>query len=387
MKKGKKIVFLDIDGVLQPYNYQYRFDCDMDVLQECMAREHNSPLYKNIHKYDLAAAYCDWEEDAVEYLRALLEKTDARIVISSDWRSFNDTPKMKLLFKIYDMDDYVIDITAEELKYCYRDGEIAHYLFHHPDVTQFVIFDDHYSDDFVARYPDNFVHTYDKLEPKDIDKALEILNRPPSDEKLNNFKMQLEQIRNNDPNRTQFEICLEHYSLLRHRLQIGRAETLEIILSDIADNTHLKELCITHLGKDFRESFSKNPENIIDKKLAKTLERNTSINRLILNSGLNDISNLMEGLKNRKTPLEFVDLKGNYLYDEGMKALAEFIDTIDYAFKINLVGALHQISYELYIALKNNLNVTPRLRNSQVPLMPGAKPPEHFDMVKERSFF
>ena len=382
MKKDKKIVFLDIDGVLQPYEYQYRFNCNMDVLQECMAREHNSPLYMDIHKYDLAAAYCDWDEDAVEYLRTLLEKTDAQIVISSDWRSFNDTPKMKLLFKIYDLDEYVIDITAEELGFCFRDGEIADYLFHHPDVTQFVILDDRYSDDFEARYPDNFVHTYDRLEPKDIEKALEILNRPPSDEKLNKFKRHLEQIRNNDPNLTKSELSLEQYSLLRHHLQISREETLDIIFADIAGNTHLKELCISKLSHDFRESMADNTGRIIDEKLGMVLAENKSIKRLTLKNSFNDISNILEGLKKRNIPLEYIDLKGNNLYDDPMKVLAEFIDTIDYSLKINLVGALHKVNYELYKALKQNLNVTPRLTYFQVPLMSGAKMPEHFDMVR-----
>ncbi|KPA09721.1 hypothetical protein MHK_010081 [Candidatus Magnetomorum sp. HK-1] len=386
MKKDKKIIFLDIDGVLQPYNNQFRFDCNMDVLQECMAREHQSPLYMDIHKYDLAAAYCDWDEDAVEYLRSLLEKTDAQIVISSDWRSFNDTPKMKLLFKIYGMDEYVIDVTSEELKYCYRDGEIADYLFHHPDVTQFVILDDRYSDDFGARYPDNFVHTHDRLEPKDIEKSLEILNRPPSDEKLNNFKMHLEQIRNNDPNLTKSEIFLEHYSLLRQHLQISREETLDIIFADIAGNTHLTELCISKLSHDFRASLGKNTGEIIDEKLGIVLAENKSIKRLTLKNSFNDISNILEALKKRSTPLEYFDLAGNSLYDNGMKKLAEFIDTIDYSLKINLIGALHKVNYELYKALKKNLNVIPQLRYFQVPLMSGAKMPEHFDMLKERLF-
>jgi len=386
MKKDKKIIFLDIDGVLQPYGNQFRFNCNMDVLQECMAKEHNSPLYMDIHKYDLAAAYCDWDEDAVEFLRTLLEKTDSQIVISSDWRSFNDTPKMKLLFKIYDMDEYIIDITYEELKYCYRDGEIADYLFRHPEVTQFVILDDRYSDDFGARYPDNFVHTNNRLEPKDIEKALEILNRPPSDEKLNNFKKQLEQIRNNDPNLTKAEITLENYSLLRHDLQISRDETLDIIFADIAKNTHLKELCLKDLCHDFRAPMGKHNGQIIDEKLGRVLGENKSINRLTINDSFNDISNILEGLKKRTTPLENFDLEENALYDDGMKALADFIDTIDYSLKINLVGALHKVTYELYIALKKNLNVIPRLRYFQVPLMSGAKMPEHFDMVKERFF-
>ncbi|ETR72263.1 MAG: hypothetical protein OMM_01855 [Candidatus Magnetoglobus multicellularis str. Araruama] len=383
MKNHKKIIFLDIDGVIQPPANQFRFACDMDTLQKCMAREHNAPLYMDIHKYDLAAAYCDWDEEAVENLRTLVEQTNAKIVISSDWRSFNDTEKMKLLFKIYDMDEYIIDVTAEGLKYCFRDGECAEYLFRHPDVTQFVIIDDRYSRDFKARYPDNFVHTDQMFEKEDLQKALSILNRAPSDKKLNKFKKQLEKIRKNNPKFKRFEISLENYSLMRHHLQIGRADTLDVIFDGIAENTHLTDLCVTQLSHDFRESDFKKTVSVLDEKLGQVLAKNASIKTLKIPNGFSNIKNILEGLTQRKTPLEYLDLESNYLDDKGMKDLANYIESIDSPLKLNLVGALYQVSYDLYMALKKNLNVTPRMRTSQLPV---SKPPKHFDMVKE-SFF
>jgi len=386
MKTEKKIIFLDIDGVLQPQGYQYRFDCDMDVLQECLARVYQSPLYMKISKYDIAAAYCDWDEDAVDYLRALIEKTGAQIVISSDWRTFNDTPKLKLIFKIYGMGEHVIDVTPEKLLYCYRDGQIADYLFHHPDVTQFVVIDDRHSEDLNARYPDNFVHTHKRIKPNDFEKALSILNRPPSDEKLNNFKLQLEHIQNNDPNQTKAEFSIEQYNMMRRHLQIGREETLDVLFSGIAGNTHLTELSVKRLSQDFRKPIGENTGQIIDEKLGAALTKNTSIKRIVLDNLFDDISNILDGLQKRDVLLEYVDLQGNNLNDEGMNALAKFIDTIDYPLKINMEDCFHRINYKLFNALENNLNVSPRLRYFQVPTMSGVERPGHFDMIKERLF-
>jgi hypothetical protein len=312
----------------------------------------------------------------------MIEKTGAQVVISSDWRSFNDTPKMKLLFKIYDMDEYIIDITPDRSVNYFRDGEIADYLFHHPEVTQFVIIDDRYSDEFEARYPDNFVHTYKKLKAKDAEKAIEILNRPPSDEKLNNIKKHLEQIRDNDPDLTTSELSIEHYSLLRNHLKISKEETLDYMFDGIAGNTHLKELCISGLCNDFRAPIGENTGQIIDEKLGRILAENKSINRLAFNSLFCDISNILEGLKKRNIPLESMDLNGCSFNDNAMKALAKFIDTIDYTMKINLFSALHRVHYELYYAMKKNLNVIPRLHYYQLTMMSGAKIPEHFEMVR-----
>jgi len=104
-----KIVFLDIDGVLQPFT-EHRFDhmeeekmqAMYDRLEEAHQRDyrkyHNS-YYKGYGKYDVAAVVYDWHSEAVEQLKRILDTTGAKIVLSSAWRN-EDMEGMKDLFRI-----------------------------------------------------------------------------------------------------------------------------------------------------------------------------------------------------------------------------------------------------------------------------------------------
>lgn len=120
-----KIIFLDIDGVL------------------------------NSFKYDLERGEGDGDIDVTRLplLKSLVDKTGARIVISSSWRKHWDkdeierTPKgeeINLTFEkaglsIYDKtpDDEVVDG---------RTAQIKLWLKEHREVSSFVIFDDAYFD-------------------------------------------------------------------------------------------------------------------------------------------------------------------------------------------------------------------------------------------------
>ena len=80
-----KVIFLDIDGVLQPYNSGERFEHDSEkIVQELTDKKGID--YSQYYKIDVAAAYYDWDYSAVNTLRYILEQTDAKIVVSSDWR-------------------------------------------------------------------------------------------------------------------------------------------------------------------------------------------------------------------------------------------------------------------------------------------------------------
>lgn len=89
----RNIIFLDIDGVLQPIGKQDRFNHDMDKLKIQLAAQYQDEEFLNMDKYDVAAVYYDWDKAAVERLRSLVKAADAEIIISSDWRRFNPFPK------------------------------------------------------------------------------------------------------------------------------------------------------------------------------------------------------------------------------------------------------------------------------------------------------
>lgn len=105
-----KAIFLDIDGVLQPFSSQKRFDhirngelpnlCialnkrvsnGFDLYKWCdgekALQENLRPNELNSHNYDVAAVYWDWHPEAIRLLHQVIDETGAQIVLSSDWRS------------------------------------------------------------------------------------------------------------------------------------------------------------------------------------------------------------------------------------------------------------------------------------------------------------
>lgn len=178
MKKSRTVIFLDIDGVLQPPGQQDRFKHDMEKLRADLAVKYNNDEYLEMDKYDLAAVYYDWHPEAVERLRKLCIDYDAEIVISSDWRLYNPLPRLRDYFRLHDLDGYVTDVTIQNSKApLYRCGEVVAYLEENPDVKKFVILDDRYGHEFSSTYPDNFVYTSSFLDEEDYKKAAKILAR------------------------------------------------------------------------------------------------------------------------------------------------------------------------------------------------------------------
>lgn len=150
-----KVIFLDVDGVLNSTSYfekvGYGSDCNFDPL--CM-----------------------------ENLKYLVESTDAYIVVSSDWK--RSEQKLNLLLEElekYGLKDRYIGCTPVVEDYnngairSNRGSEIALYLSNHKcDI--FVILDD--LDWDLNIFLNNLVltHIKDGLTKEDADKAIELLN-------------------------------------------------------------------------------------------------------------------------------------------------------------------------------------------------------------------
>lgn len=189
-----KVIFLDIDGVIQPCNSEIRFtqfcvqstllktslpmkeilSIDFEetearyqkslsqsekenpivLLQNCLAQIDSK--YNKLDKYDIAAVCCDWNKGSVKLLRQLCDETDAKFVISSDWRRGKSIDQLKLLFRIHGLDDLVIDVTSEEPER--RHLQIKKYLEENPNITRFAILDDYYKEYFEQAFPSEFVH-------------------------------------------------------------------------------------------------------------------------------------------------------------------------------------------------------------------------------------
>lgn len=114
-----KVIFLDIDGVL-------------NVIPQ--GRDEYGAIF---------------HEHFVENLRELIEKTGAKIVISSTWR-LSGLSIMKEMWEKRDLPGEVIDITPSLMRergstLC-RGDEIQLWLDEHPEVTNYVYIDDDHVD-------------------------------------------------------------------------------------------------------------------------------------------------------------------------------------------------------------------------------------------------
>jgi hypothetical protein len=176
MKKTRKIIFLDIDGVLQPHGKQDRFSYDLVQLTKDLAAKYNNDEYLEMDKYDLGAVYYDWDEKPVERLKKLCAEVPAEIVISSDWRIFSPLSRLKDYFKLHDLDRYVTG-TIDRITGKDRCGEITEYLKNNKDIHRFVILDDDYISEFKANYPKQFVHCHNIFDEDGYKKALSILTK------------------------------------------------------------------------------------------------------------------------------------------------------------------------------------------------------------------
>lgn len=151
----KKIIFLDIDGVL------------------CVIPNNFDDFGPNFHK--------TFEDN----LKHIIEQTNANIVISSTWR-LAGLDEMKRMWKKRGLAGEVVDITPSGTMDNIRGDEIQAWLDEN-EVENYVIIDD--DTDFLESQMNNFVRTSENythedsvdigygLTKKCAEKAIEILNR------------------------------------------------------------------------------------------------------------------------------------------------------------------------------------------------------------------
>lgn len=199
-----KVIFLDIDGVLQPYDskgrFEYRDKYGLESLQKKLTDELGRDYFQ-YDEYDVAACYCDWNKDAVNRIKRILDETGAKIVISSDWRNKKLPNKMKDFLKIWNMEEYwladncyyynslaenviefqkeidYVNMRKQELNRCYFDSrsvEILHYVNMNNNIINYVAIDDRN----LCELPEgHFVKTYDFITEDEANKVIELLNK------------------------------------------------------------------------------------------------------------------------------------------------------------------------------------------------------------------
>jgi len=168
----QKVIFLDIDGVINPVHY-------MNALYKMWKASHNQ--IKSKDEYGQLFFYQN-----VEQLKNIIDATQAKIIISSTWR-LAGLQEMKNLWKHRALPGEVIDITPNEVqvveagieKYydevC-RGTEIDYWMKKNNFTGNYVIIDD--TPDMLKSQQNYFVKTdsYCGLTQKDAQKAINILN-------------------------------------------------------------------------------------------------------------------------------------------------------------------------------------------------------------------
>ena len=160
----RKIIFLDIDGVLSP-------------------RWWNSD--KQSDNYG-----CLFDAKAVANLAKIIEETDAEIVISSSWKDMG-LVELQNMWRDRDLPGKIVDITPDYMSdelllkedssnvdYLYERGsEIQGWLLlHGDDVSRYVIIDD--MDDILPEQQSHFIQTDPEfgITNDDVKKVVHLLN-------------------------------------------------------------------------------------------------------------------------------------------------------------------------------------------------------------------
>lgn len=275
----KAIVFLDIDGVLQPVTSQSRFEHDMDGLREELATRVD-PGYRSLDKHDIAAIRYDWHPSAVENLEALCaSEPGVQIVISSSWREGKTLDMLKLLFKIHDLDPLVVDMTPDIGA---RDLEIEEFLVMHPEIERFVVVDDAWAGELGRRFPRQFVQTRHHLDAEALKKAQAALRWRPAPSRVRSLVESFEALLRGDPELRAFELDAATMSILRRRLGSPRRDLFRSLCDAVATCPNLSSLSVRGLRYNFtwREREDGTDEPV--KTLRAAAARNPSLKRVDL---------------------------------------------------------------------------------------------------------
>ena len=173
------IVFLDIDGVLQPYDSQFNFYSYDKKLIDSLSNKYNVD-YSKYNFSIIAAIYYDWDDQAVSRLKYILDQTNSKIITSSDWRELSPSYNMEDLFKIHLLDKYyfadniILPKEPTESLDLIRAKEIKASLEKY-NIDNYVVLDD--MKNMIKHFPNNTVITNNIISINNMNEAIKILKK------------------------------------------------------------------------------------------------------------------------------------------------------------------------------------------------------------------
>lgn len=136
-ERKNRVLFFDVDGVIKKPFGQRRFDHDMSATCKMLKKKYRDENYLKMKNYDVCAAYYDFEEIQIGMVQKLLRETDSNVVISSFWKDLG-LDNVKSIFKLYNLEDYVIDVCEKGDKVL----TIKKYIEEHPQIDKYMIVGD-----------------------------------------------------------------------------------------------------------------------------------------------------------------------------------------------------------------------------------------------------
>ena len=175
-----KVLFLDIDGVLNSENwFAYRIYCVKNNMVNILMNFVDTDDRNIKHKLTML------DDRAIANLNSIVEETDCKVVLSSSWRSSIESENIftQNLLKLKGFKYEFYDVTprlwfsdfsirrGEEIKFWLDKESEKH------EIESFVILDD--DSDILPEQMNNFIHVDGQvgLTDRDVLTAIEILNK------------------------------------------------------------------------------------------------------------------------------------------------------------------------------------------------------------------
>lgn len=160
-----KVIFLDIDGVLNSFPELTNPDIPNHVWSPDVMKEFGISF--------------DVQEDKVELLNRITDATGAKIVLSSSWRKGYLADYADVVTELHNkgMKSFVLDRTPWGSEYKNRGEEIqAWYNQHEDEIESFIILDDH---DDMGPVQNHLIQTkhWEGLQDHHVETAIEYLGR------------------------------------------------------------------------------------------------------------------------------------------------------------------------------------------------------------------